>query len=59
MVKKNRNVKKITLSLTDETEARLREIATTEHYGIRGGLSQIVETALRMYFDSIDKANTT
>ena len=53
--KTSKDVKKITLSLTDETEQRLRDHAEQISFGMRGGLSQIVELALREYFEKLDK----
>ncbi len=52
MVDENKSeMRKITLSLTDETEEKLREVAEGPPYnGIKGALSMIVETALRDYF---------
>ena len=41
-------MKKITLSLTDETEDKLRKLSEEPPYnGIKGALSMIVEQALR------------
>jgi len=49
-------MKKITLSLTDATEARLRELTEQPPYnGIKGALSMITEQALKEYFERLRK----
>ncbi len=47
-------MKKITLSLTDKTESKLRETAKEKYGGIKGALSIIVETALQEYFKKMN-----
>ncbi len=49
-------MKKITLSLTDETESELRKYAQNLYHGMRGGLSLIAEQALREYFEKLKKS---
>lgn len=50
-------VKKITVSLPDEIEERLREMAEIEFHGLKGGLSIIITNALKDYFDKQDKSD--
>jgi len=49
-------MRKITLSLTDETEERLRDLSEQPPYnGIKGALSMITEQALKEYFEKLRK----
>ena len=50
MVEEKKDMKKITLSLTDKTEKELRRIATERYGGMKGALSLIVEQALQEHF---------
>ena len=50
MVDQKQNMKKITLSLTDKTEAKLRGLAKDKYGNMKGALSLIVENALQRYF---------
>ena len=56
MVDEKQNMRKITLSLTDKTEATLRKHAEEKYGGMKGALSLIVENALQDYFKNIEKA---
>lgn len=47
-------MRKITLSLTEKTETKLREIAKDKYGGMRGALSIIVENALQDYFKKMN-----
>ena len=47
-------MKKITLSLSDETEARLRQVAEDRYGGIKGSLSIVVELALKDFFKKVE-----
>ena len=57
MVDEKQNMKKITLSLTDKTEAHLRKYVEQKYGGMKGALSMIVENALQEYFLKIDIEN--
>ena len=48
-------MKKITLSLTDETEEELRKLAESRYHNMKGSLSIIVERALREYFEKLKR----
>lgn len=54
-VQKGKGMGKITLSISDKTEAELRRVAQERYGGIKGALSIIVETALREYFEKLEK----
>jgi predicted transcriptional regulator len=49
MSTQSKNVKKITLSLPDELDKRLRDHAESEYSGIKGSLSIIASRALDEY----------
>lgn len=43
-------MKKLVVSLSDETEKKVRDLAEKEYEGKRGAISIIVEKALKKYF---------
>jgi len=49
----NSDMKKITLSLSDKTEAELRRIAEDQYGGMKGALSMIAEQALQEHFKKL------
>lgn len=53
MVEDKKNMRKITLSLTDKTDAALRKLAKEKYQNMKGSLSIIVENALQEYFIKI------
>jgi len=52
-VMQNSDMKKITLSLSDKTEAELRRIAEDQYGGMKGALSMIAEQALQEHFKKL------
>jgi hypothetical protein len=46
----------LTISLDDEVEKKLREVALRLHGARKGSLSNVIESALKNYFNLLDKA---
>lgn len=46
----------LTISIDDEVEKKLREVATRLYGSRRGGLSNVIESALKNYYTLLDKA---
>jgi len=55
MINEKKNMKKITLSLTNKTDKKLRTHAKDTYGGMKGALSMIVETALQEYFRKLEE----
>ncbi|MGQ9782199.1 MAG: hypothetical protein ACUVQ8_08170, partial [Nitrososphaeria archaeon] len=46
----------LTISLDDDVEKKLRDLARRMHGSRKGGLSKVIENALENYFASVDRS---
>jgi len=49
----------LTISLADEVEKKLREVATRLYGSRRGALSNVIENALKNYFTLLERAGSS
>jgi hypothetical protein len=48
-------MRKLTVTISDELDQRLRDYVSTEFDNVKGGLSIVAKKALEKYLDSVEK----